>query len=537
MRNSALHIIILLLAGAITVSAQQKDTVIKTNTIEIIQSYKPEIKQHPKPEATFSLPPADTSRPVFTYVVPQQNLNYTYSSLPLKPLALSKDTVMPPYQNYLKLGGGNLSTLYFDAGIGSVHGNNYETALHLHSISQQGNIKYQQTSLTDLQADGTLHTVDNTWHASLTALRNAWYYYGYDHNRYEHSSDSVKQVFTGARLAVDMTPAHVKNIFYHPSISASAYNDKFKASETSFNFTAPFSYSVDSSLQLELAISGALTSLSVNKQSHGNNVFAIAPGIRYTSTTFSGYAYIIPAIGQYRSYILPDIAATYHIGKNLVAITAGWQSKLRQNTYEQLTTDNPYIYNTYSQRQTRTDEVYAMGEGSIGSHIALTGRISWWQYSDLPIFLNNTYDGKQFNILYEDHLTAFSLQGGIRYQVANAFSAGVHIASYTYYNGSLPQPWHLPGISVKGDVLFQPVPKLSITAYLYVLNDIKALDNMGQTVTINGIFNIGGGTEYNIIRRLSVFARIDNLLNSPNVRWLGYNGYGFNIYAGVRLKF
>ena len=66
-------------------AAQQRtggDTTLKGTTIEVIQSYKPEVKQLPKPQFTAELPPRDTSRPQFRYEVPQQTLNYTYSALP-----------------------------------------------------------------------------------------------------------------------------------------------------------------------------------------------------------------------------------------------------------------------------------------------------------------------------------------------------------------------------------------------------------------------------------------------------------------------
>src|SRR4051812_22485699 len=101
------------LAGALSAAAQHapgSDTVLKGSTIEVIQAYKPQIKQAPKPEWVPQLPPADTSHPSFTYDVPQQTLYYTYSSMPLRPLALGKEAAQLPFPDYVKLGGGNLST-------------------------------------------------------------------------------------------------------------------------------------------------------------------------------------------------------------------------------------------------------------------------------------------------------------------------------------------------------------------------------------------------------------------------------------------
>ena len=545
MRGRFLYISIALLAVAQQASAQKKapvaanDTAIRSNTIEIIQSYKPEVKQHPKPELSPAPPPTDTSHPAFTYDVPQQTLYYTYTSLPLRPLALGQDSTHKIFPNYVKVGGGNLSTIYLNAGIGSLHGQNYETAIHLHSISQQGNIKYQQSSLSDLVAEGTLHKNGKAWHASLDALRNQYNYYGYNHDLYQYSKDSVRQTFTGVHLGVDMQKEHagINELYYHPAITASVYADKFKASETSVNVSLPFSYSLDTALEICAAINGNFTHLSVNSNGTSNYVFQLAPGIRYNKNAFSIHAFFNPTIGKDQSYLLPDIEAAYRILPSLLTISAGWQGLLNQNTYEELSTENPYLFNTYNVRQTHSNEVFADAKSNIGNHFTISGRFSWWQYDALPVFVNGDYSRKQFNVVYDEKLNATSLKLAIRYQVNNTFAVGLNSAWYSFSNGNQDHPWHIPGVRVKGDLLFKPIQNLTISAYVTVLDEIYAVGTNGYGTKLNGLLDIGGNVEYNFIPRLSGFVQVTNLLNNKNERWMGYDAYGFNIYAGIRFKF
>src|SRR5579872_3014402 len=156
---SVRHLFIWILLGAAFGAKAQhaQDTILKGSTIEVLQSYKPQIKQAPKPEWIPQLPPADTAHPTFTYDVPQQTLYYTYSSLPLRPLALGREIPRLPFANYIKLGAGNLSTLYLDAGIGSISGAHYETGIHVHYLSQMGDIKNQQSSSAGLEAEWLQH--------------------------------------------------------------------------------------------------------------------------------------------------------------------------------------------------------------------------------------------------------------------------------------------------------------------------------------------------------------------------------------------
>lgn len=519
---------------------ESKDTALKGATIEIIQNYTPEIKTTPKPEFTPTLPPADNKLPVFSYDVPQQSLYYTYGSLPIRPLALGKQVLTSPFENYIKLGGGNLSTLYLDAGIGSLKGENFETAIQVRHLSQTGDFNDQKTTLTGANADGSLHTSEHLWHGNIDFSRNQYHYYGYNHERFNYGIDSVKQAFTNFRIGFDVKNGQegFKNINYHPAISASSYSDRFDAAERTINIDAPFSYHAGDELDLQVGIHAALTRLEVKSNSIDNNIFKLTPALFYKKDAFSLFAGLYPAIGKNANYLLPDINASYKLPGSQVTILAGFQSLLRQNTYEQLSSRNPYMYNTYLVQQTKTNEVFGGIQGSAGTHLSFTARAGWKQFADMPLFINDTAsaDKKQFLVVY-DKVNSLSLQGSVRYQVANTFSAGF-CAVFNGYNAEVfRHAWHEPGIDLKADVLIKPIEHLTVTAYLSILDGIYAVDRNNITVKLKPVAEIGGGAEYSFIPRLSAFLQVNNLLNNKYQRWYGYNAYGINIYGGLRLKF
>lgn len=545
MKGRLLYIFAAIIVSAGSAAAQnklaQKDSVIKGTTIEILQSYKPELKQTPRPELIPQLPPVDTARPVFIYRVPQQLLYYRYSSQALRPLALGKDTVRLPFENYVQIGAGNRSTIYFDAGIGSVKGENYETALHATHISQQGDIKYQQTALTGFEADGTLHKYEHTWHVSLAAKRNQYGYYGGNgDSSYHYNTDSQKQVFTGFRVVAGTQNEQpvFANVNYHPTVSASVYTDRFSASETSLGFDLPVSYTVDSSLELSVALRADFSQFNTVVRHTGNNLFQLVPRADYHNNVFSIYGSFAPAFGSGGNfYLLPDIGASYLLPESIFTISAGWQSLIKRNTFEQLSTFNPYIINNYQTRQTHSDEVYGSVQGSWGKHLSFSGRLSWWQYSNMPLFINNYSDQKQFYVVYADQLNATSIQAAAKYQVTNSFSATVNATFYKYFNYSTGHVWNMPTATFRGALLFQPFSSLVVTAYIETFDGIYALSTSNASVRLDPGVDIGGYAEYMVIPRLSFFARISNLLNDNYQRWQGYPVYGLNVYGGVRLKF
>ena len=532
-------------AQAQRATPRSNDTVLKGSTIEVIQSYKPKVKQTPKPEWIPQLPPADTTHPAFSYDVPQQALNYTYNSQPLRPLALGRAADPLPFPNYVKLGGGNLSTIFADAGIGGLHGDNYESAIHLHHLSQKGTVKNQQSSLSGIEAEGTLHQAAGEWHASVAAARNQYNYYGYDHVFYDYPKDSVRQVYTTIRAIVDMAgkPDSSSRFSYHPTVNASLYNARYKTSEVSAGFDAPVSYRIDSFLDLSVALNGNITNYKTGSASIANNFIQVMPGVAVHKNRFTGHGLAGFGLGKGSAgYILPDVLATYTIPDDKLAFSLGYQSKLRQNTYEQLTTENPYMISTYNVLQGRRDEAFFEVRGSAGSHLSFTGRASWWNMANLPSFLNDTGDQKQMYVWYQD-VKAISVQLGARYHVANTWSAGIAGDFYSFYNikdqsNTLESyVWHQPSMRIKGDVMVHVGRKLIASAYVSVLGGIHARDINYNVVALRTISDVGLNGEYQIIKRLSAFVQISNLLNNKYERWLGYQAYGLNIYGGIRLKF
>jgi len=543
MRVKPIIILALLMAG-FTARAQRaapgSDTVLKGSTIEVIQSYKPRVKQSPKPEWKPQLPPVDTSRPSFSTDVPQQTLYYTYNSPPLRPLALGKSLNELPYQSYVKLGGGNRSTIYADLGTGAIHGEDYETSIHGHHISQEGNIVNQQTSLSGLELAGAKHNATGDLNASLSGSHNRYYYYGYDHILHNYSSESVSQAYTSVQLAADMVNRKDTStkLDYHPGIRASYYGAKYNTNEITASFAAPVTYTVNKTLALAVNLEGAVTNYKTGGISTANNYVMAAPGLKLQfNEYYSAHALAGVAYGKGGNiYFLPDAEVAFTMKDYLFKLSLGWKANLRQNTYEQLSTENPYLVSAYQVAQTKRDEIFGMVQGSLGNHFSYSGRASFWNYTNLATYLNDSGDQKAFYVRYQD-VKALSFQASARYHIAGKWSAGLTGEWYSFLQSTDQFVWHTPSLSIKGDFQFAVTPKLDVSAYGIILGGIHARDFAGNSVTLKTIADIGASAEYKIIPRLSAFVQLNNLLNSKYQRWMGYEVYGFNIYGGLRLKF
>lgn len=534
-------LLLTVLAGTFSANAQTVpggDTTLKGSRIEVIQVYKAQVRSAPKPEWIPQLPPADTTHPAFKYEVPQQPLFYTYGSLPLKPLALGKDSAKQGFPNYVKIGGGNLSAIFLDAGIGSIAGPGYETNIHLRHLSQKGKIVNQQSSLSGLSAEGNFHKSKADWHTAIVSERNQYNFFGGDQSP-TYPADSISQVYTLVRVLADVQNRVDSNtkLTYHPAISASVYNAKLNANEVTMTLNAPLGYKVAQGLNTQIALAGAFTNYKANTISTNNNFIEVIPGVDFDAKSVKGHALFGFALGKdSKSYFLPDVALAYTLPGDKFVISAGWQALLRQNTYEQLTAENPYMYSYNPVMQTKTSEVFINLNGSQGNHLSFNARAGLWSFNSLPTFLNDIGDARKFYTVYQD-VRAFSIQAAAKYHVADVLSVGLAGDYYSFYNSTDLHVWQQPNMKIKADFTAAPVRKLTVTAYLALLGGLYAKDINHNVVKMNMIADLGGNAEYLLIPRLSAFAQVNNLLGTKYQRWYGYQAYGLNIYGGIRFKF
>src|SRR5690625_3000786 len=79
---------------------QQKDSITQ-QTIDIYNIYQPELPAAAKIDLNAGLPNGEKTKPNLIYSIPSQNLNFSYSPIPLQPLAMGIDTsYYSLYNNY-----------------------------------------------------------------------------------------------------------------------------------------------------------------------------------------------------------------------------------------------------------------------------------------------------------------------------------------------------------------------------------------------------------------------------------------------------
>lgn len=530
----------------------QRDSIIKGQTIEITQIYEPEIEQPVKPVLVPTLPPPDTTKPRFQYTVPQQTLSYTYHSVPIRPLALGKQAENTPFQNYLKAGIGNLSSLYLDAGIGSLKGEDFQTAFHISHLSQKGKIDNQKSGITRFDGSGKYFAAGQVFGAAMEVRNRRNRFYGYNNELYDYGSSALQQSFTDGSLNVSMSNAKPNSLHinYQPELAFGMFSDNFSASERRFTFHLPAEYTfgnydTDSMSRrlngkISLGFWGNLVHFENSLSKAGNNLVKINPAIDLGVQNTFFHIGLSPAFGKEKTWLLPDLMIRTDLFDNHLKITAGWKGEVHQNTYLDLSLVNPFIDNVFDIRQTHSDQIFAGLESNIGKFITFGGTVSWRQWQNLPLFINDyaeNLDGKRFQVIYSPKVQALNLEAYINFQPSEMIALSAKGSWFNYYKTTMDKAFGYPMLNLEGLIDVHALKKLNVHAGFTFMDGIYARRIDGSSHKMPAIFDINAAAEYNIISRFSLFLQANNLLNKNYQRWYQYDGYGINIIGGFRFKF
>lgn len=156
--------------------------------------------------------------------------------------------------------------------------------------------------------------------------------------------------------------------------------------------------------------------------------------------------------------------------------------------------------------------------------------VSATEPNDRPAYYIN-----RFNLTYSD---AGLLKAGARisYNYHNTVSIRLH-GAYNHWNvKQLDYAWYKPAFELDLNTQVRITRKLSAYANMDVEGGrFASVGNL--CVGLDPKIDINLGASYALLEQLSVFVKINNLINNKYEQWYGYEVQGFNIMAGASFNF
>ena len=522
-----------------------QDSTVKRKTIEITSTFKPVLRDASKINFNAAPPAVDTSRPRLSYSIPAQYLFLTYQPATLKPVALSTDTSSVwQNDNYLKVGIGNIHQPFIQTGFS--FGDQKHTAFNIfaNEYNSKGNLSYQKNSMTEVALVGRVINQNKTqWDGRIGFKSDGYFLYGYQPDTLKFTKDQLQQrfqTFSGS-LGFRNTEPTEFGLTYNPNVHIAVFNDNHnpKATEANTVLNLPLQKAITKSFAFNLGFTADLSTYTLQgHQSNQNNLYYVSPALLFKTPNFYLLAQVTPSWDNKAFTLLPDFMADITTSDQRFTIQLGWIGYYDKGTYQRLASVNPWLAQPGSLLNTRIQERYAGFKGSLSDHFTYSAKVGYQEYRNMPLFVNDSVDGKTFLIRYESDMEDLQFHGELAYTVGEDLSitAAVNYNQYTKLKNEL-KAWGLLPLELRSSVRWQLMKDLWIKGDLWAFEGAQFRGNNGQAYKGTGAFDMNVGIEFRIARQLNLWFQMNNLFNNQYQRWHQYESYGFNILGGVIFSF
>ena len=541
--------IILLVFTATNLFAQKKnepkkDTSLPSRTVIVTSAFQPSLKPASKINFSGASPLPDSARPVLQYSVPAQNLMFSYQSPALKPLAQNIDTGIH-WENtgFLKAGYGNFTTPLLQAGVSL--GDGVQSVINLrgsYTSSKSATRDFQQFSKTGLEGIGIFSSPNNKneWSGKLFFNGNTQYQYGYAPDTLKFNKADLKQSFTafGGAVALRNKVENAAGVSYSPGVALTLFNDNHGASESNFIIKAPISKSFGKIFAFDVGLTADITSYKSDTSSIDNTLYYLTPAIQFKTPNFKATAGIIPSWDNNIFVMLPDFSIEAKVNEEKFIVQAGWIGYYNKTNYQYLASVNPWLRQPKFLLNTRMKELYAGFKGSVGSHFTYDAKVSYIEFNNQPLFVNDTITGRSFEMVNESQMKAVRIHGELGYTVQEKFSflAGATFNQYSALQDNI-KAWGLLPVEINASLRWQVLKDFTVKSDLFFWDGANYRFKDQSYGKLDPALDINAGVEFRVTPKLNAWVQINNILNNQYERWNQYPVLGFNVLAGVTWSF
>ena len=327
------------------------------------------------------------------------------------------------------------------------------------------------------------------------------------------------------------------NINYNPHLEVHAFSRENKASESTLILNLPVEKKFGESVSVKVTALGNFNQYQIKDSNLilKNNLFQIAPEFIYYSDRFKFHGGATPSWDNSTLAILPNVYAEAQLQQNVLVIQAGWVGRYIANSFRTLSGENPYMQDSVFLKNTKEIQYYGGIKATISKHFNFNAKAAYISYKDMPLFINDNFDGKTFIVSNESSLKNLQIHGDMNFISQDKFTltAGLDLNTYAGLKDN-SKAWGLYPLKLNGSFRWNAFEQLLIKGDLSAFSGAKAF---GVENNMKGGTDLSAGAEFKINKQFSAWLDFNNVLNSKYERWNNYPVYGFQVIGGIIVRF
>jgi len=552
----------------------QKDTTKLNKEVEVMKPYRPNISTANKINQLPVIEDTTRFTPEFKYSINSRPISSGFESGPISIQDIKTVNAQDNGLGYFKIGAGTYNSTYGDFFLNNKQCKNGSFGIHLRHFASQGNTKLSKGDMVDSPFSnnngdifGNLLIGGSTLSGDLSYDRNVFRYYGYPdtipQNRalYPPLLD-VKQQFQKAKIQIGLgsNEDSKSQLKYKSGIWYHFFDSKTGQQEKAFGISADFNYQFEKFKGIletsyeHYATEGMLDSAKIHPlESKNIGWLKIAPTAQFSGekwTLNGGFSFFSAGssiAGEDQVKLYPKIDFKFIPIENILTFYAGINGYLNNSNYSAISYENNWINPVHNALNEDHQYILSGGvKGKIDNEFNYKIELKYESVKDMhfyalkslnpafPFIYNNSFDP-----VY-DNAGITNISAELSYAKDKDYYFLLKGNYYNYKLDHLSFAPQLPDFDITGSAAFRINDKVTGFTDLKITGDRYGLiinPDQDLKFSLQPIYLLNIGGDYELKTNFKIFGRIDNLLNQHFEQLPGYTSQGLRLIAGITYSF
>lgn len=457
-----------------------------------------------------------------------------------------KDSALMP--DYIKAGLGNLKTTYGEAYITNGRDEALQTGGYIKHFAQAGTLYKQNESKDAIGVFGKSITDNNALSGRIDYSYNTNYFYGYNTSvPIPLNFNPGKQHFStlGAEGEIAKNYKDVENDFtYALKLKGYTFSDAYHAKENNVVLSGFLNQTIKQ-FYAGVSASADLSTQNDSLYSYNNSILRVNPYLKFQGNNYkidAGISLVDEFGFTSKFYIFPAAKAELQVIPKYVRLFVEAKGDVNKTSIRDFSLLNPFIgQNIAIKNSVDKLDISAGLKGTLAPGLSFKADIFRNSIGNMPLFVSNfTSTVNKFAVIYDGGSSRVNgLNGELDFKPADDLDIFGRVEFKNYQMATETQAWNLPKFKLTAGTAIQITDKIKITGSLLFRGATysRDVDLSKGVVNISSFADLSGGVEYRINKRIFIFGKVNNILNTNNQTWLYYPDYGFNIFGGAGFSF
>jgi len=588
-------------AGLQSAFAQKKDENIGTEVVNVVKPYTPTISDAFKVKETPSLDDEDnTKKEPVKYNIFSFPVASTFTPSKGRAAGVDKQKQERLFKNFVTGGFGNYGTVFGELYVTEELGDNDYVAGMVKHLSSNGGIKEAllDDKYLNSSIDLTYGSKQNnlSWNADLGYQIQKYFWYGLPTDYGQEFLTPEEKRIVGSRAEETQTynnfyaAGKVKfneSVFNEISIKYNRFWDAFDSSENRLYIKPSFEFAINENT-VKTEIIADYNGGQLGKDFSGTAAlkyaianFGIHPSFAMQKDDWSfdiGASVFYSADMEHNDskvFVYPNATASLKVVGDLMVFYAGADGTLQQNSFRDLTNENPFMSPDLRYTASGTTvsgirptdkqlDAFAGLKGKLSNYISYNVRGSLLTERNKILFRHNQYDesaldqpgylyGNSFGIVY-DNVKTLRFFGELKADFSKDVSIGINGTFNKYDTKFEQEAWNLPELQFGANIDVNITKKWYAGANLFFVGERKDLEvrqfasatepgdvipaiGTASVKTLNSYFDANAHVGFKYSERLTAWLRLNNIANQAYEKWLNYPVQSFQVMLGASYKF